>query len=71
MLAAIFCGALGGALFAPQPAGAVSKEMIELQQQVTQILQAQQDLRSAVDGNSAATPNARAAVARFGQPAER
>jgi tol-pal system protein YbgF len=28
--------------------------MIELQQQVTQILQAQQDLRSAVDGNNAA-----------------
>jgi tol-pal system protein YbgF len=51
---AVFCGALGGTLFAPQPAGAVSKEMIELQQQVTQILQAQQDLRSTVDGNNAA-----------------
>jgi ABC-type transporter Mla subunit MlaD len=54
LLAAVFCGALGGTLFAPQPAGAVSKEMIELQQQVTQILQAQQDLRSTVDGNNAA-----------------
>jgi tol-pal system protein YbgF len=54
VLAAVFCGALGGTLFAPQPAGAVSKEMIELQQQVTQILQAQQDLRSTVDGNNAA-----------------
>jgi tol-pal system protein YbgF len=32
----------------------VSKEMIELQQTVTQILQAQQDLRSTVDGNNAA-----------------
>jgi tol-pal system protein YbgF len=53
-LTAVFCGALGGTLFAPQPAGAVSKEMIELQQQVTQILQAQQDLRSSVDGNNAA-----------------
>ena len=53
-VAAVFFGALGGALFAPQPAGAVSKEMIELQQQVSQILQAQQDLRSAVDGNNAA-----------------
>jgi len=53
-LAAVFCGALGGTLFAPQPASAVSKEMIELQQQVTQILQAQQDLRSSVDGNNAA-----------------
>jgi tol-pal system protein YbgF len=54
VLAAVFCGALGGTLFAPQPVGAVSKEMIELQQQVTQILQAQQDLRSTVDGNNAA-----------------
>jgi tol-pal system protein YbgF len=54
VLAAIFFGALGGALFAPQPAGAVSKEMIELQQTVNQILQAQQDLRSTVDGNNAA-----------------
>ena len=53
-LAAVLCGALGGTLFAPQPAGAVSKEMIELQQQVTQILQAQQDLRSSMDGNNAA-----------------
>jgi tol-pal system protein YbgF len=50
----MLCGALGGALLAPQPAGAVSKEMIELQQQVAQILQAQQDLRSTVDGNNAA-----------------
>jgi tol-pal system protein YbgF len=54
VLVAVFCGALGGSLLAPQPAGAVSKEMIELQQTVTQILQAQQDLRSTVDGNNAA-----------------
>jgi tol-pal system protein YbgF len=53
ILAAVFLGALGGALFTPQPAGAVSKEMIELQQTVSQILQAQQDLRSAVDSNNA------------------
>lgn len=52
-LAAMFFGALGGAILAPQPAGAVSKEMIELQQQVAQILQGQQDLRSAVDTNNA------------------
>jgi tol-pal system protein YbgF len=52
-LAAIFFGALGGAILAPQPAGAVSREMIELQQQVAQILQGQQDLRSAVDTNNA------------------
>ena len=54
ILVAVFVGALGGTLFAPQPAGAVSKEMIELQQTVNQILQAQQDLRSTVDGNNAA-----------------
>jgi len=52
-VAAMFFGALGGAIFAPQPAGAVSKEMIELQQQVSQLLQGQQDLRSAVDSNNA------------------
>ncbi len=38
----------------PQPAGAVSREIIELQQQVAQLLQGQQDLRSAVDTNSSA-----------------
>jgi tol-pal system protein YbgF len=54
VLVAVICGALGGSLLAPQPAGAVSKEMIELQQTVSQILQAQQDLRSTVDGNNAA-----------------
>lgn len=52
-LAAMLCGALGGAALAPQPAGAVSKEMIQLQQQVAQLLQGQQDLRTAVDSNSA------------------
>jgi tol-pal system protein YbgF len=52
-LAAMFLGGLGGAIIAPQPAGAVSKEIIELQQQVSQILQGQQDLRSAVDTNNA------------------
>ncbi|HTZ99525.1 MAG TPA: tetratricopeptide repeat protein [Candidatus Aquilonibacter sp.] len=50
---AMFFGALGGAILAPQPAGAVSREMIELQQNVTQLLQGQTDLRSAVDTNNA------------------
>ncbi|HXW62043.1 MAG TPA: tetratricopeptide repeat protein, partial [Candidatus Acidoferrales bacterium] len=53
VLAAMFSGAVGGAILAPQPAGAVSKEMIELQQQVGQLLQGQQDLRSAMDSNDA------------------
>ncbi|MBZ5696505.1 MAG: tol-pal system protein YbgF [Acidobacteriia bacterium] len=53
VLAAMFFGALGGTILAPTPAGAISKEMIELQQQVAQILQTQQELRSAIDTNSA------------------
>jgi tol-pal system protein YbgF len=51
--AAMFCGAVGGAMLAPQPAAAVSREMIELQQQVGQLLQGQQDLRSTIDSNNA------------------
>lgn len=52
--AAMLFGALAGAMLAPQPTGAVSKEMIELQQSVTQLLQGQQDLRSTMDSNNAA-----------------
>lgn len=52
-LTALICGALGGAILAPSPAGAVSREIIQLQQQVGQILQAQTDLRSTVDSNNA------------------
>ena len=51
--AVLFLGGLAGSLMAPQPTGAVSRDMIELQQQVSQLLQGQQDLRSAVDSNSA------------------
>jgi tol-pal system protein YbgF len=46
-------GALGGVVLTPAPANAVSREIVELQQQVSQVLQQQQDLRSAVDTNSA------------------
>ncbi len=54
ILATLLVGALSGAMLAPQPANAVSKEIIQLQQQVSQLLQGQQDLRSTVDkGNSA------------------
>ncbi|MGH9690796.1 MAG: tol-pal system protein YbgF [Candidatus Acidiferrales bacterium] len=52
-IAAMFFGALGGTILAPEPAGAVAREIIELQQQVSQILQSQQDMRSALDSNSA------------------
>jgi tol-pal system protein YbgF len=50
---AVLLGALGGALLSPQPADAVSKEIIQLQEQVAQLLQGQQDLRSAVDSDNA------------------
>jgi tol-pal system protein YbgF len=50
---AILVGAMGGAILAPQPAGAVSREIIELQQQVSQLLQGQQDLNTAMASNNA------------------
>jgi tol-pal system protein YbgF len=49
----LLAGALGGAILTPPPAGAVSKEMIELQQQVQQLIQAQRDMRSVMDTNNA------------------
>jgi tol-pal system protein YbgF len=49
----LFLGALCGSALAPTPVGAVSKEMIQLQQSVDQLTQAQQSLRSAVDANNA------------------
>ena len=52
-LGLLFLGALCGSALAPTPVGAVSKEMIQLQQSVDQLTQAQQSLRSAVDANSA------------------
>ena len=52
-LAAVLAGALGGAMLAPKPTGAVSKDMIQLQEQVSQLLQGQRDIRSAIDTNNA------------------
>ncbi len=52
-LAAVLLGALGGAMLTPRPTGAVSKDMIQLQEQVSQLLQGQRDLRSAIDSNNA------------------
>ena len=49
----LLAGVMAGTMLAPQPADAVSKEMIQLQQQVSQVLQGQQDLRSAVDQRNA------------------
>jgi TolA-binding protein len=52
-LAAVLIGVLGGAMLTAKPTGAVSKDMIQLQEQVTQLLQGQRDLRSAIDTNNA------------------
>ncbi len=49
----LLLGALGGAILTPPPASAVSRDMIELQQQVQQLIQSQRDMRSAMDTNQA------------------
>jgi len=49
----LFLGAMFGSILTPSPAGAVSKEMIQLQTSVDQLVQSQQSLRSAVDANNA------------------
>jgi tol-pal system protein YbgF len=54
MVAALLLAAAGGALLAPPPAGGVSKEIIELQQQVSTLMQNQQDMRSAMDQQNGA-----------------
>jgi len=48
VVAAVFFGAMIGQLLAPQPASGVSREIVELQQSVAQLLQGQQDLRSSL-----------------------
>ncbi len=45
----MLAGAAGGALLAPSPAGAVAREIIELQRDVTQLLQGERDLQRSVD----------------------
>jgi tol-pal system protein YbgF len=51
--AAMLAGALGGALLGPAPAGAVAREMIELQTGVTQLIQGQQAMQTAITQNAA------------------
>jgi tol-pal system protein YbgF len=48
-LAVLVLGAMGGAILAPPPADAVSREIIQIQQSIAQILQNQQDLRTDID----------------------
>jgi tol-pal system protein YbgF len=52
-IAAVLIGAIGGSMLAPRPTGAVSKEIIQLQEQVAQLLQGQQAMRSTIDANNA------------------
>lgn len=47
--AALGTGFVLGALYAPGPAGAASKEMIQLQQDVTRLLEGQRALESSID----------------------
>ena len=50
---AMLAGALGGALLGPAPAGAVAREIIELQTGVNQLIQGQQAMQTAITQNDA------------------
>lgn len=47
--AAFLAGAAGSALFSPAPVGAVAREIIELQRDVTTLIQGQRDITSSID----------------------
>jgi tol-pal system protein YbgF len=49
----MLAGALGGALLGPAPAGAVAREIIELQTGVNQLIQGQQAMQTAITQNDA------------------
>ena len=51
--AAMLAGALGGTLFGPTPAGAVAREIVELQAGVTQLIQGQQNMQTEITQNAA------------------
>ncbi|MGB7763591.1 MAG: tol-pal system protein YbgF [Candidatus Acidiferrales bacterium] len=52
-LAVLLAGAMGGAMLTPPTADAVSREIIQIQQTVNQILQNQQDIRTDLDSKVA------------------
>jgi len=52
-LAVLLAGAMGGAMLTPPTADAVSREIIQIQQTVNQILQNQQDLKTDIDTKTA------------------
>jgi tol-pal system protein YbgF len=49
----MLAGALGGSLFGPAPAGAVAREIIDLQNGVTQLIQGQQNMQTEITQNAA------------------
>jgi len=49
----MLAGALGGTLFGPAPAGAVAREIIELQTGVNQLIQGQQNMQMEITQNAA------------------
>src|SRR3984893_4880433 len=49
----MLAGALGGSLLGPAPVGAVAREIIELQSGVTQLIQGQQAMQTAITQDSA------------------
>lgn len=49
----MLAGAMGGALLSPAPAGAVAREIIELQTGVNQLIQGMQTMQTAITQNSA------------------
>ena len=51
--AAMLAGALGGTLFGPAPAGAVAREIIDLQNSVNQLVQGQQNMQTEITQNAA------------------
>jgi tol-pal system protein YbgF len=51
--AAMLAGALGGSLFGPAPAGAVAREIIELQTGVSQLITGQQNMQTEITQNAA------------------
>jgi tol-pal system protein YbgF len=52
-VAALVVGVVLGSMLNPRPTGAVSKEIIQLQEDVSQLLQGQQAMRSTIDANNA------------------
>jgi tol-pal system protein YbgF len=52
-VAALLVGVILGSMLNPRPTGAVSKEIIQLQEDVSQLLQGQQAMRSTIDANNA------------------